>query len=1536
MKQQSFSNRNPYRRKPLITALESRILLDGAAAVTAADSATDVDYQDDSAAAEGSSDSLQAVAPASSDNSSRREVAIVDTQLEDYQGLIDGLDAEVEVYLIDGDSNGLEQILALLEGEEGIDALHLYSHGSSGEIQLGSLTLSADTLDDNSELLGQLGELLDEEGDLLLYGCYVGSDADGQSFLDSLSSLTGADVAGSDDLTGAAALDGDWALEASAGSIETAAIASTGYDYSLVSSGFSDLYYTEGDGTVVVGGSVAISNNTYTYIEFAITDATSYESLGFVTDDTPSTTDGDLSIVGSTVYRGNGSSAVVIGSIDAEYDGQNGSVLRINFSAEFVNGDFSDGEVGSTEITGWSLVLDGVNLDGSDTIAGWATPTDSTYPSNNGSTGDSVSYSGDLDRSGTLSNYDTSSSDDLAIRLDTGSISLGQSYGVLRGPYVYSDTTVELEAGDEVSFDWKALSGGDAYDAYGYLLNVATGETITILDATGSSSNAETEWATETITITGSQEGEYRFVFVAGSYDFTGGNYVGGELMIDNVSVTDNTPELVGTATLSWIAQRLTYTNSAVDSASTTRTLSVTTDDGNTDVSTSTIYLTEENNAPTADGSATLASVDEDSTDPTGSSVSDLFGSVYEDVDAAYDPKDTLTGIVITGDSSDAASEGEWQYSTDAGSTWSAVGTVSASSGLVLDTDALLRFVPVADYYGSPGSLSVHLVDSSANSGGDATEIAYSTGDTRATYDTTDTGASGGAAAVSSDTALLVTTIRAVNDAPVMAAPTGSTYNDTIALDSSFSTTSGTLSATDVDNLTLTWGIDGGSDDGTQVTLVGSYGTLVLNKSSGEYVYTPDTAAINAANSTQSDSFTLTVSDGAASDSQTLSFTIVGVNDTPILALPTGTTYTDTSATDSFSAFSGTLSASDAEADTLSYQIDGGTDDGTLVTLVGSYGTLVLNKSSGAYTYTPDADAINAANTTVVDQFTLIASDGSASDSQLLNFSIDGVNDTPILAELSAASFSDTIDTDTFAAVSGTATATDADNPGEDLSYGILGGSDDGRQVTLVGSYGTLVLNKVSGAYTYTPDATAINGQKTAVTDTFILTVSDGDEQGDETLVVAIGGVNDAPIVETPEILTFEDTAGKDDFTAVSGTFVATDADLGEVLEYSIDGGTDDGDYVTLVGSYGTLVLDKSSGEYTYTPDDDAMNDADRTEVESFILNVTDGTDSESAELRFIIDGVVDNPATESGNTGDSGDTGIPAADPLPEADPVEVAAGELPDGLVEESGSTDSTGYLGTSQDDGAATGDSGLGASADGSDTTLGEGVDGGETASTAGQQGSTAQSGDSDNSADAGAAGEDSAGEYGTEEIIISEEGAEAVVTTGSDGQTTQVRASIDVNVSTDGEVLFSDSQQEAFEVVALAVASIGKSSGDTIVVGIEDTSPSASSQVYSGSLGDGSSLPEWIQVDPTTGSITIRQVPADTREVVIRVQAVGADGQVRVLELKLDLDELQRLEVDNASEQAETAAAFEPLAQQLEVAMQASDHYGDRLITLLESA
>ncbi|MFS8328725.1 DUF4347 domain-containing protein, partial [Vreelandella titanicae] len=157
-----------------------------------------------------------------SQSTGRNEVIFVDPRVDDYQTLLNGVADDTVVILLDPSANGVEQIAQALAQRGEFDAIHLVSHGSEGRIALGNSTLDSETLPSYARFLEQWGEALGPNGDILIYGCDVGAGEQGLRFVESLAQVTGADVAASDDLTGASDLGGDWDLEQQTGLIETA------------------------------------------------------------------------------------------------------------------------------------------------------------------------------------------------------------------------------------------------------------------------------------------------------------------------------------------------------------------------------------------------------------------------------------------------------------------------------------------------------------------------------------------------------------------------------------------------------------------------------------------------------------------------------------------------------------------------------------------------------------------------------------------------------------------------------------------------------------------------------------------------------------------------------------------------------------------------------------------------------------------------------------------------------------------------------------------------------------------------------------------------------------------------------------------------------------------------------------------------------------------------------------------------------------------------------------------------------------------
>jgi len=155
-------------------------------------------------------------------------VIFIDSRVAGYDELLGALPAGAEVHRIDAGSDGLAQMAAVLAGRSDIGAVHIVSHGAAGEVRLGTTTLTADSIAAHAGELAGIGAALADDGDLLLYGCESGAGTTGAALVAALAQYTGADVAASTDVTGAAALGGNWLLERSSGTIEAAALGSDG------------------------------------------------------------------------------------------------------------------------------------------------------------------------------------------------------------------------------------------------------------------------------------------------------------------------------------------------------------------------------------------------------------------------------------------------------------------------------------------------------------------------------------------------------------------------------------------------------------------------------------------------------------------------------------------------------------------------------------------------------------------------------------------------------------------------------------------------------------------------------------------------------------------------------------------------------------------------------------------------------------------------------------------------------------------------------------------------------------------------------------------------------------------------------------------------------------------------------------------------------------------------------------------------------------------------------------------------------------
>ena len=308
-------------------------------------------------------------------------------------------------------------------------------------------------------------------------------------------------------------------------------------DVSTNSSRLIDL----GDSLIPSNGNAFFSGS---HIDLSLNDSKlNNETTKLRTVATATTAIDSVSVIGSKVYVGNGTTADHVATIDSTLNGTNGKKLRINIEEpSFTNGNFES----VADLEGWTVETERVYLNGSDLIDGKATPVDNTYHNNNSSRG--LNDSDPLANAGTLSGGITTAqvnNGSKAVRLTSANLTSSSGYATVRGPYLYSNSYVTLGTSSSVSFAWRAEGGGDAYDVYAYLVDIDDpSKKITLLNEHTNNTSGTSPWTTKTVNI--NEEGTYQFVFVAGSYDASGGKALGAQLFIDDVAVTNAARKLSG------------------------------------------------------------------------------------------------------------------------------------------------------------------------------------------------------------------------------------------------------------------------------------------------------------------------------------------------------------------------------------------------------------------------------------------------------------------------------------------------------------------------------------------------------------------------------------------------------------------------------------------------------------------------------------------------------------------------------------------------------------------------------------------------------------------------------------------------------------------------------------------------------------------------------------------------------------------------------------------------------------------------------
>jgi VCBS repeat-containing protein len=464
----------------------------------------------------------------------------------------------------------------------------------------------------------------------------------------------------------------------------------------------------------------------------------------------------------------------------------------------------------------------------------------------------------------------------------------------------------------------------------------------------------------------------------------------------------------------------------------------------------------------------------------------------------------------------------------------------------------------------------------------------------------------------------------------------------------------------------------------TTWTKSSTYGAVTLNTAASTLTYALDNGRTetNALRTgTVSESFVVPVIDDAgATATRSVSFSIRGSNDLPILAADTGSAREAGGVTNGTggSGAAGDVLLNDRDVDAGDVLSVSGVSFGGIAGTVGqarngAYGALTLG-ANGAYTYAVDntnaaVQGLRTSADLLTDTFRYSVSDtaGTVTSSDL-TITITGANDAPVAVADTAAAREAGVVAGTGAKGDVLSNDTDVDTgDGKVVSaVGVLGGAAGTVGIARSGAYGSLTLN-ANGAFTYTvaDNATAVQALRLAsdtLVDTFTYTVRDTDgATSSSTLAVTISGANDRPV------------GVADAGTAREAGVTAGSSARGDVLANDTDVDAGDSKTVTAIsfgaaagtvgtprlGAYGSLTL-SADGGYTY-----AVTNANATVqglrtsadklIETFTYTVTDaGGASAVANLVITIEGANDAPvavldtavAREAGTSAGSNPTG--------------------------------------------------------------------------------------------------------------------------------------------------------------------------------------------------------------------------------------------------------------------------------------------------------
>ena len=522
------------------------------------------------------------------------------------------------------------------------------------------------------------------------------------------------------------------------------------------------------------------------------------------------------------------------------------------------------------------------------------------------------------------------------------------------------------------------------------------------------------------------------------------------------------------------------------------------------------------------------------------------------------------------------------------------------------------------------------------------------------------------------DTATLTVTVTGTNDGLTANDDAGTTTENTelTVADGATGTTSGTttinadllLNDVDIDSDDLTITEVGGDTGSVGKATNGSDGGSFTIRANGSWEFNPGTDFDDLkAGVTKTTSVEYTASDGSLTDTATLTVTVTGTNDGLTANDDSGTTTENTELTVADGA-TGTTSgttpgpgggAQRVNADLLLNDVDIDSDDLTITEVDGdtssvgkatdgSDGGSFTIRANGSWEFNPGTDFDDLkAGVTKTTSVEYTASDGTLTDTATLTVTVTGANDG-LTANDDAGTTTENTDLTVADGATGITSGTtnadlllnDVDIDGDDLTITEVDGESSSVGKAVDGSDGGSFTIRANGSWEFNP-GTDFDDLKAGVTKTTSVeyTASDGSLTDTATLTVTVTGANDGLTANDDSGTTTENT----DLTVADGATGTnsgtTNADLllndvdidGDDLTITeVDGDTSSVGKAT-DGSDGGSFTIRANGSWEFNPGTDFDDlKAGVTKTTSVEYTASDGSLTDTATLTVTVTGTND------------------------------------------------------------------------------------------------------------------------------------------------------------------------------------------------------------------------------------------------------------------------------------------------------------------------